>query len=76
MSDLDKALASLQFSAQGRAVLDHINRLSAENERLRGALSGLVSLKEIKEKHGKTEGYMVGMPIAWELAKASLGKEE
>ncbi len=47
MSDLDKALASLQFSAQGRAVLDHINRLAAENERLREALEDIDILGEM-----------------------------
>ncbi len=74
MSDLDKAMASLQFSAQGRAVLDHINRLAAENERLRGALEPALHLCW---QHGLEDKDNIIQKLRLEIAaKAALGKEE
>ena len=39
-------------------------------------LTELVGLKDIKDRFGKTDGYLARQPLAWDAAKAALNEGE
>lgn len=69
--EADEALAACQSEYGG--MKQHYEQ---ECERLREALRELVNLKDHKDKYGKSDGYLLRQPKAWEAARRALGEGE